>query len=207
MYKSKVQDRIWVPDSNQDDSLNEDASSQNLDQSQSALSLLSRPLKALPPPLNGPYPSTSTQKQRKFENNKRAASPSGTEIDFATFLLPKTYFGRTYIREKGRPDSASDRKRSKSNAEEEIRRRIKSDSGLPEKTQRPNLTREELPRKFSHDSHKRRREPIKIEPEEVKCSYLYPYLTYYSVQERISSVLVRGRSVSNGHIPSSGGQL
>ena len=77
--KSKVQDRIWVPDSNQDDSLNEDASSQN-DQSQSALSLLSRPLKALPPPLNGPYPSTSTQKQRKFENNKRAASPSGTEI-------------------------------------------------------------------------------------------------------------------------------
>ena len=78
--KSKVQDRIWVPDSNQDDSLNEDASSQNLDQSQSALSLLSRPLKALPPPLNGPYPSTSTQKQRKFENNKRAASPSGTEI-------------------------------------------------------------------------------------------------------------------------------
>ena len=123
------------------------------------------------------------------------------------FLFPKTYFGRTYIREKGRPDSASDRKRSKSNAEEEIRRRIKSDSGLPEKTQRPNLTREELPRKFSHDSHKRRREPIKIEPEEVKFSYLYPYLTYYSVQERISSVLVRGRSVSNGHIPSSGGQL
>ena len=86
MYKSKVQDRIWVPDSNPDDSQNEDASSQNLDQSQSALSLLSRPLKALPPPLNGPYPSTSTQKQRKFENNKRAASPSGTDIIFATFL-------------------------------------------------------------------------------------------------------------------------
>ena len=68
---------------------------------------------------------------------------------------------------KGRPDSASDRKRSKSNAEEEIRRRIKSDSGLPEKIQRPNLTREELPRKFSHDSQKKRKEPIKIEPEEV----------------------------------------
>ena len=89
--KSKVQDRIWVPDTNQDDSINDDASSQT-DQSQSALSLLSRPLKALPPPLNGPFPSTATQKQRKFENNKRAASPSGTDTFFTTFLETKTYF-------------------------------------------------------------------------------------------------------------------
>ena len=108
--------------------------------------------------------------------------------DFATFLVPKTNSGHPWFRKKGRPDSASDRKRSKSNAEEEIRRRIKSDSGLPEKTQRPNLTREELPRKFSHDSQKRRREPIKIEPEEVKYHLNWnPSLIYTTILQTVFS--------------------